>query len=34
MKAGAEKQIVDLDWLEFDNFVNGVINYLKETLFK
>ncbi len=25
---------IDLDWLEFDNFVNGVINYLKDTLFK
>ena len=34
MKRGVEKQIVDLDWLEFDNFVNEVINYLKDTLFK
>jgi len=25
---------IDLDWLEFDNFVNEVINYLKDTLFK
>lgn len=25
---------VDLDWLEFDNFVSEILNYLKETLFK
>ena len=25
---------IDLDWLEFDNFVNEILNYLKENLFK
>lgn len=25
---------IDLDWLEFDNFVNEILNYLKDTLFK
>lgn len=34
MKTGIEKQILDLDWLEFDNFAKEVFNKLKEKLFK
>lgn len=34
MKLGAEKQIIDLDWLEFDNFVKSVLETIKDKLYK
>lgn len=34
MKSGAEKQIVDLDWLEFDNFVKTILEIIKNNLYK
>lgn len=34
MKIDNNNQMLDLDWIAFDNFVKETIDYLKETLFK